>query len=139
MERKALAAALIGEVQYRMSRSSGPGGQHVNKTESRVSLLWFPARSGCLTEARKQLIRARLGSRLTTTGALQLNSGASPSQFRNKAKLNRRFLDLIEEALKPVKKRQATRPGRSSTEKRLKAKKRRSKLKKDRRGGNWEV
>ncbi len=124
---------LIREVEYRTSRSSGPGGQHVNKTESRVELLWSPQESDCLSEAQKLMIAGRLGNRITDEGVLILVSEKYRSQHRNRADVIERFLDLIQTSLVPVKKRRPTRPTRSSVEKRIKSKKIRGEIKKSRR------
>jgi len=124
---------LIREVEFRTSRSSGPGGQHVNKTESRVELLWSPQDSNCLSEAQKTQITNRLSSRITDDGVLILVSEKYRSQYRNKAEVTERFLDLILASLVPVKKRRPTRPTRSSVEKRIRSKKIRGDIKRSRR------
>ena len=124
---------LIREVDFRTSRSSGPGGQHVNKTESRVELLWSPQESDCLSEAQKLMVAGRLGNRITDEGVLILVSEKYRSQHRNRADVIERFLDLIQTSLVPVKKRRPTRPTRSSVEKRIKSKKIRGEIKKSRR------
>ncbi|NOR33417.1 MAG: aminoacyl-tRNA hydrolase [Bacteroidales bacterium] len=129
---------LIREVEFRTSRSSGPGGQHVNKTESRVELLWSPQESDCLTEEQKILIRGRLSSRITDDGVLIMVSEKYRSQYRNKAEVKERFLDLILASLVPVKKRRSTRPTRSSVEKRIRSKKIRGDIKRSRRKGPEE-
>ena len=120
------------EVKFRTSRSSGPGGQHVNKTESRVELLWSPAKSQCLDEEQRFLVSARLGKRFTEEGILILVSEKYRSQYRNKAELVERFLDLVLASLVPVKKRRPTRPTRASVEKRIKNKKIRGEIKRTR-------
>jgi len=129
---------LIREVEFRTSRSSGPGGQHVNKTESRVELLWSPQDSDCLNEAQKILISGRLSSRITDDGILIMVSEKYRSQYRNKAEVKERFLDLILASLVPVKKRRPTRPTRSSVEKRIRSKKIRGDIKRSRRKGPEE-
>jgi len=129
---------LIREVEFRTSRSSGPGGQHVNKTESRVELLWSPQDSDCLSEAQRLMIMSRLSSRITDDGVLTMVSEKYRSQYRNKAELTERFLDLILASLVPVKKRKPTRPTRSSVEKRIRSKKIRGDIKRSRRKGPEE-
>ena len=124
---------LIREVEYRTSRSSGPGGPHVNKTESRVELLWSPQESDCLSEAQQLMGAGRLGNRITDEGVLILVSEKYRSQHRNRADVIERFLDLIQTSLVPVKKRRPTRPTRSSVEKRIKSKKIRGEIKRSRR------
>ena len=120
------------EVEFRTSRSSGPGGQHVNKTESRVELLWSPQESNCLTEEQKMLLASRLRSRITDEGVLILASEKYRSQHRNKADVTERFLDLVTSSLVPVKKRKLSRPTRTSVEKRIRNKKLRGEIKKSR-------
>jgi len=129
---------LIREVEFRTSRSSGPGGQHVNKTESRVELLWSPQDSDCLSEAQKLMIPSRLSSRITDNGVLIMVIEKYRSQYRNKAEVKERFLALILASLVPVKKRRATRPTRSSVEKRIRSKKIRGDIKRSRRKGPEE-
>ncbi len=124
---------LIREVDYRTSRSSGPGGQHVNKTESRVELLWSPQESDCLSEAQKLMVAGRLSNRITDEGVLILVSKKYRSQHRNRADVSERFLDLILSSLVPAKKRRPTRPTRSSVEKRIRNKKVRGEIKRSRR------
>ncbi len=129
---------LIGELQFRTSRSSGPGGQHVNKTESKVELLWSPLESLCLSEAQKKMISTRLGSRITDNGVLIMASEKYRSQHRNREEVTERFLDLIRISLVPVKKRRPTRPTRSSVEERIRNKKNRGEIKRSRRKGPEE-
>ncbi len=126
------------EVEFRTSRSSGPGGQHVNKTESRVELLWSPQESDCLTEDQKMLVASRLSNRITDDGVLILASEKYRSQHRNKADVTERFLDLVTSSLVPVKKRKPSRPTRSSVEKRIRSKKIRGDIKRTRRKGPEE-
>ncbi|MDF1573717.1 MAG: alternative ribosome rescue aminoacyl-tRNA hydrolase ArfB [Bacteroidales bacterium] len=129
---------LAGEVQYRSSRSSGPGGQHVNKTESRVELRWCPYESACLNEAQIKVVVARLAKRITREGVLILVSEKYRSQFRNKADVTERFINLVHASLVPVKKRRPTQPSRSGMEKRIRSKKIRGEIKRLRRMGPEE-
>jgi ribosome-associated protein len=124
---------LIREVEFRTSRSSGPGGQHVNKTESRVELLWSPQKSECLNEAQKTMLTEKLTNRITDDGVLILASEKYRSQHRNRADVTARFVDLVMASLVPVKKRRPTKPTRSSVEKRIRSKKIKSEIKKSRR------
>lgn len=111
------------EIQFITSRSGGKGGQHVNKVESRVQLI-FPLRdSELLTESEKERLLERLGNKLTKEGTLIINSEESRSQARNRRIALDKLKDQIGEALKPVKKRRATKPTKSSQTKRLKSKK----------------
>ena len=117
------------EVKFRTSRSSGPGGQHVNKTESRVELLWSPQTSECLNNLQKYRINRSLHSRITDEGLLILGSEKHRSQHQNKQEVTERFLSLIIASIKPPKKRKPTSPTRSSVEKRIKKKKMRGEKK----------
>ena len=129
---------LLREVQYRTSRSSGPGGQHVNKTESRVELRWSPEASACLSESQKRMLISRLAKRITDDGMLIMVREKYRSQYRNRAELTESFLDLVHASLVPVKKRKPTKPSRSSVEKRIRNKKLRGEIKRSRRKGPEE-
>lgn len=120
------------ELSYRTSRSSGPGGQHVNKTESRVELLWHLENSVCLSEEEKTLLRERLHSRITEEGMLILASEKHRSQQQNKADVTERFFTLIQAQIIPTKNRTPTKPTRSSIEKRISQKKIRGQIKRSR-------
>lgn len=123
----------MDEVEYRTSRSSGPGGQHVNKTESRVELIWKPGDSRCLNDKQKARLKLFLARRLTFRGELILASEKYRSQHRNKEEVNERFLALVTKGLIPPKKRKPTRPTHSSQEKRIRKKKIRGEIKRNRR------
>ena len=69
-----MKTCLLSEVRFRTARSSGPGGQHVNKTESKVVLIWNPSQSQCLNQPQKQLLLARIGNKLSEDGSLILSS-----------------------------------------------------------------
>ena len=129
---------LTREVEYRTSRSSGPGGQHVNKTESRVELLWSPQESLCLSEVQKEMVAGRLSNRITDEGILIMVSEKYRSQHRNRADVTERFLDLVIASLVPKKKRRPTKPSRSSIEKRIRSKKICGEIKRSRRKGPEE-
>lgn len=124
---------LLGEVSFRTSRSSGPGGQHVNKTESRVELIWNFQETNCLEDWQKDLLASRIGHRLTDDGVLVLASEKYRSQHRNREDVTERFLELVRAGMVPVKKRRPTRPTRTSVEKRIKGKKIRGEIKRTRR------
>jgi len=124
---------LLGEVSYRTSRSSGPGGQHVNKTESRVELIWNLKETVCLDDGQKVLLLGRMGHRLTEDGVLILASERYRSQHRNREDVTSRFLELVRAGLVPVKKRRPTKPTRSSVEHRIKSKKIKGEIKRSRR------
>jgi ribosome-associated protein len=124
------------ELSFRFSTSSGPGGQHANKSETRVTLLFDVAQSPSLTEAQRALIRQRLKSRLDRSGVLQISVQDSRSQHKNRETAVARFQSLLAAALAPRKKRRKTRPSRAANEKRIQAKKQRGQRKQDR-GRDW--
>lgn len=114
---------LIQEIKLKAVRSSGPGGQHVNKVSTKVELTFDVENSTALSLLEKGRIYNRLASRLTKDNVLILQSDESRSQHKNKEIITKRFLDIIAFALKVPKKRRKTKPSRSSIEKRLKSKK----------------
>jgi ribosome-associated protein len=120
------------ELTWRFSRSSGPGGQHVNTSDTRVELSWTPATSGALTDAQKSVVAQQLRHRLTD-GTITIVSSQYRSQHRNREAAKVRLEQLVTAALVPRKQRRATKPSRAATQRRLDAKKRRSDLKQSRR------
>ena len=123
---------LIGETKYRFSRSSGPGGQSVNKLSTQVELLFDVVGSVVLSEDQKIVILEKLKNRITNDGFLAIKCDETRSQLKNKGIVLNRFLKLIEDALKPIKKRKPTSRSKASVEKRLRNKKVQSDKKKDR-------
>ena len=121
------------ELSFTASRGGGPGGQHVNKVSSRVTLAFDLDGSPSLTDADKARIRTKLGNRISKSGVLQLSSHASRSQVANREALRERFRILLRDALRRRRGRRPTRPTRSSHERRLTSKRRRARLKRDRR------
>jgi len=117
------------ELQFRTSRSSGPGGQHVNKVETRVELLFDLANSPSLTEEQRARAMAALHSRLDDDGVLHLVADSFRSQFRNREDAVARFVALLEHALRPRKPRRPTRVPRGVREERLQQKKQRAETK----------
>ncbi len=111
------------ELSFRTSRSGGPGGQNVNKVESKVELLFDVSHSVTLSESERRKILTRLKNRIDSDGILHLSSQSSRSQLENKEKAISDFAVLLRSALKPAKKRIPTRPTKSAREKRLKRKK----------------
>ncbi len=111
------------ELKFKAMRSSGAGGQHVNKVSSKVELTFnIPASEG-LSEREKQRILLKLQSRLTNEGALVLQCDEARSQHRNKDLVVKRFFEILKKAVTIPKKRKPTKPTKSSKEKRLKSKK----------------
>ena len=123
----------LAEVSFRTSRSSGPGGQHVQKSSTRVELLFDIPSSPSLTDKQRERILERLAGYIDTDGVLHLVSQSERSQLRNKKDVIARFQRLLREALRRRKRRKATRPTGASIERRLKTKKRRSETKRLRR------
>lgn len=127
-----------GEISITTSRSSGPGGQHVNTTDSRVQLRWNVVASAALGPVQRRRVLAALGSRLTGDGDLILAADAHRSQRRNRDAVVERLVDMVRRALVPPKPRKATRPTAASRERRLKDKKRRARIKRGRGRGHEE-
>lgn len=114
---------LISEASWKAVKSSGPGGQHVNKTASKVVVQFDIPSSSALKEEEKSLLLKKLSSRLTTEGILILESSASRSQHSNKDSALERLVHIITDALKKPKPRKKTRPSKASKLKRLREKK----------------
>jgi|AntAceMinimDraft_9_1070365.scaffolds.fasta_scaffold00139_3 ribosome-associated protein len=123
---------LNSELKFRTSRSSGPGGQSVNKVSTQVELLFDISSSGLLSEDEKITLSDKLRNRINNEGILTLKCNETRSQLKNKEIVINRFLKLLEEALKPVKERKPTKRSKASVEKRLRNKKIQSDKKKDR-------
>jgi ribosome-associated protein len=118
------------ELQFKTSRSSGKGGQHVNKTESRVSLFFNVLESSLLTEDEKNVLKEKLT--LSQEGVYQISCETTRSQLKNKEICIKKFYNALEEALKIQKKRKETKPSKTAIRKRLREKKRRSEIKQNR-------
>lgn len=115
-------AQLLSELKFKAVRSSGAGGQHVNKVASKVIAEWSPALSSALSDEQKALVVQRLSSRLNKNGVLSLRADGSRSQFKNKDEVTVRMLNLIEAALQVEKPRKPTKVPKSVVEKRLREK-----------------
>ena len=124
------------EMTWRFSRSSGAGGQHVNTTDTRVELTWSLTGTTVLTAEQKEIAARRLRSRLVD-GAITVVSSRFRSQHRNREAARVRLEELVSQSVVPPKPRRPTRRTKASVERRLDAKKRRSDIKKSRRG-HWD-
>jgi len=116
-------AKIVAACRFETSRSSGPGGQHVNKTESKVQLFFDIDAVHVLTADQKNLIRTRYANKINESGELYLQSSVSRSQQTNKEVVILKLRQLIENILVPPKRRVKTKPTRSSVESRLTQKK----------------
>lgn len=126
-----------GELAWRFSRSSGPGGQHVNTSDSRVELLFDLAATKALPEVWKERALGRLASRLVD-GVVTVRASEHRSQFRNREMALVRLASLLAEATAPPPKpRRATKIPRGINERRLREKKARAETKRGRTGRDW--
>jgi len=118
----------LSEVDFRTSRSSGPGGQHAQKTETRVEAVFDVERSGALSDVQKRRVVARAGP------VLRAIAQDERSQARNRELALERLVGQLREALRVPRKRRPTKPSQQSVERRLDEKRRRSRLKRLRAG-----
>jgi len=127
---------LISELQFKAVRSSGAGGQNVNKVSSKVVLTFDLNTSAVLSSEEKLLLETKISSRLTSDNILILNCDEDRSQLKNKEIVTKRFLSIISNGLIIPKTRKATRVPRSVIEKRIKAKRNLSTIKQTRKKPN---
>ncbi len=120
------------ELRVAFSRSSGPGGQNVNKVESKVELRWCPGESDVLSESDRARLLERLASRLTNEGDLIVTSSHTRDQIRNREDAEQKLAELVRTALHRPKRRRPTRPSRGARERRIQGKKRRGQVKRNR-------
>lgn len=123
---------ILSELNYKAVRSSGAGGQNVNKVSSKVVLTFDLNTSQALSDEEKVLIETKLSARLTSENILTLNCDEDRSQLKNKTIVIKRFLDLIKKALVVAKPRKATKVPKSVIKKRIKDKKNLSEIKANR-------
>jgi ribosome-associated protein len=114
---------LLKEFRFKAVRSSGPGGQHVNKTSSKVEVSFAIQSSDGLTNSEKVRLMKKLASKISSEGIVMLSCGETRSQHRNKTIVIDRLVALLEENLKVSKIRKKTKPSKNSIERRLKIKK----------------
>lgn len=121
------------ELEYRATRSSGPGGQHVNTSSTRIELLWDLTGSQAISDEQRERLRTKLVSRLDSGGRVRVVASGRRSQRQNRREADERLAALIKYALHVPKKRRVTKPTRAAREKRLADKKRRGEIKRERR------
>lgn len=123
---------LIKELNFKAIRSSGAGGQHVNKVSSKIELSFDLENSTSLSESEKERLKTKLSSKLTKENVLILFCDESRSQHRNKEIVIKRFIELIQQSLIRPKKRKKTKPSKASIKKRIDSKKKHSEKKNNR-------
>ncbi|MEO9511137.1 MAG: alternative ribosome rescue aminoacyl-tRNA hydrolase ArfB [Flavobacteriaceae bacterium] len=129
---------IFKELNFKAIRSSGAGGQHVNKVSSKVELSFPVHLSEGLTYYEKERLLSKLANRLNKNGVFILQCDEARSQHKNKQIVIQRFFELLKKATEVPKKRKATKPSKSSIEKRLKSKKMDSQKKVNRKKPDWD-
>ncbi len=122
----------VDELDFTFLPSGGPGGQHANRSSTKVVLAWDIDRSRALGPRQKQRVRTALRSRIDSSGVLRLSSDKYRSQLRNREDVTRRLAELTARALRPVKARTATTPTAASRDRRLQQKRVRAQIKRAR-------
>ena len=123
------------ELEYRASRAGGPGGQHVNTSSTRIELLWDFGRSPAVSEGVRARLVEKLGARMDAEGRLRVVAANERSQAQNRAAAEDRLVELVRKALLVAKPRKRTKVPRAAKESRLREKKRRGDVKRNRRAG----
>jgi ribosome-associated protein len=125
------------ELEWKFIRSSGPGGQNVNKVASAVQLRFLLPRNTSISAPAKHRLRRMAGQRLVDDGTILISARDERSQVENRRAALERLADLVRAALIEPKIRKKTRPTRASKERRIESKKRRSSIKRER-GSGWD-
>ena len=123
------------ELRVSFARSGGPGGQNVNKVETKVELRWTPAETAALNDADKAWLLERLQGRLTGDGEFLVTSSRTRDQTRNREDARQKLAEALRKALTRPKRRRTTKPSRGAIEKRLEQKKQTARKKESRRAG----
>jgi len=121
------------EVRFEASTSSGPGGQHVNRSRTRITLLFDLEASTSLNSGQKRRLRAKLATRIDASGRVRVRCGRHRSQAANREETIRRFAELVRRALQRERRRVATRPSVAARKRRMKDKRKRAESKQRRR------
>lgn len=122
----------LGEIDWEFATAGGPGGQHVNRANTKATLCFDVVNSDRLSERQRQIIMKALSGRISKEGVLRVTCGRHRSQSQNREECLERFQTLLHNAFQPEKKRRKTRPSRASKERRIENKKRRSRRKEHR-------
>ncbi len=120
------------EIAFEASRSGGPGGQHVNKTSTKVTLVFDLDASNALTDEQKDRLREKLASKLSGEGVLRVSSQRTRSQLANRDDAMNKLAEVLRNALRESKPRRKTRPSRGAKKKRLEDKRKKSEIKQGR-------
>lgn len=126
---KVTVELILPEITFSTSRSGGPGGQNVNKVNSKVTLNFDIVNSKVLDPLQKEILLVKMSSRVSVDGVLSVMAQESRSQQDNKELVLRKLADLLKKAFEVKKPRKATKPSKAAKEKRIKSKRQRSEKK----------